>query len=92
MAFDIAKSLEDIESWKLIAGVSMKNGRFDLARESLWNANDYATLLFLCYCLRDAGTIRKIASQAFEKKLYNVAFLANHILGKYLNFFLFYLS
>lgn len=82
-AFEIAKVMEDSETWKSLAAITIKAGRFDLTRECLYNAHDYATLLFFSYCIKDAGTIKKIATISKRDKLYNIAFLANYILGKF---------
>jgi len=75
IAFEIAKELDDISSWKKLSEEAINAWKFDLAEECFKNAKDYEGLLMMYQACGNINGILELAAVTEQAGKNNIAFL-----------------
>ncbi|VDP06448.1 unnamed protein product [Soboliphyme baturini] len=82
LAYSLAAESDSEEKWRQLSKVATTKNDFALAGECMSRARDYGALLMLATSCGSKALTEKVASDALTAKQYNIAFLANVLLGR----------
>jgi len=75
VAYEIAKELDDISSWKQLSEEALNSWKFDLAEQCFKNAKDYEGLLMMYQASGNISGILELAAVTEKDGKNNIAFL-----------------
>lgn len=79
-AHELAKEANSQQKWRQLASLATQQGKLDLVRECLSNAEDHAGLLLLATSTGNSDLIKQIASDTDNLGKNNISFLTNFLL------------
>lgn len=74
--------IQSEQKWKQLAELATSKCQFNLAQESLHNAEDYGGLLLLATSAGNASMVEKLGQTSQADGKNNVAFLSYFLLGE----------
>ncbi|KAJ1921916.1 Coatomer subunit beta' [Mycoemilia scoparia] len=74
IAYDLASKDEAEAKWRIVGDCAMKCWKFDVAERCMEKAKDFGGLLLLYTSTCNAAGLEKLAGNALEAKMYNIAF------------------
>lgn len=77
----LAKEANSQQKWRQLASLATQQGKLSLAKECLYQAQDFGGLLLSATSTGNTDMIVKLGLVAEEKGKNNISFLANFILG-----------
>ncbi|EFN76750.1 coatomer subunit beta' [Harpegnathos saltator] len=80
-AHALAKEANSQQKWRQLASLATQKGKLFLAKECLYQAQDFGGLLLSATSTGNANMIQKLGTIADETGKNNISFLANFILG-----------
>lgn len=80
-AHALAKEANSQQKWRQLASLATQKGKLFLAKECLYQAQDFGGLLLSATSTGNADMIQKLGLIAEETGKNNISFLANFILG-----------
>lgn len=80
-ALELARESENPQKWSQLAEVATSKNEFELVKECLEKANDYAGLLLLATSSGDSDMIRTLGENSTKQGKHNISFLSMFLLG-----------